>query len=328
MAATKPARLSCQSKSGLQRRDRDPALRAQGAGVGGTTLERNQHAADAAAARQGAQDRVGVKRKAGRRLGRGRVAGLVAAAAPQFAQRPTHQITRAKNVKLMPVWYSKPRFSTGSTVTLSPGPRHRARRAPRRAGRARSAPVPGRSSRSSAARVAAAGPAAPSAREEHSPPRRPEVYPRPRPSDRARPAKRPPAHRRCQRPPRCRHQGGQGDVDREMGHADFGEASPATAITSTSAAGPAAPMSPRPPVRSGARGASRPFDPQYLAGIAQAQRPRRAAAGSRRYARSAGSCPRAARPCGARSGPSCERCLAIARRLPTATSPRIRRAAA
>src|SRR4051812_24492927 len=97
MAATKPARLFVPVESGLQRRDRDPPLLAQRADAGATGLERYEQAAARHRLRQCAQDRVGVQREPGRRLGRGRVAGLVATAAPQLTKRPTHRIdTREK----------------------------------------------------------------------------------------------------------------------------------------------------------------------------------------------------------------------------------------
>ncbi len=177
----------------------------------------------------------------------------------------------------MPVWYSKPRFSTGSTVTVSPG----------------IAPARPSSTAPSRSRSAAPAPAARAGRAPRgSPPRRTGRR------DQARQQGSCLARR-------CRHRGdilvvervaqrrgalagdaeasaiagtSVGRVSRPTNAARpaAASASPATAIASTSAAVPSAPISSAPTwptCRSGR--ISRAFDPQHLAGIAEAQRPRR-----------------------------------------------------
>src|SRR4051794_26678071 len=99
MVAPEPPRLLAPVGSGLQRRDRDPPLAAEGAGAGAIGLERYEQAAARRRLWQGAQDRVGVQREPGRRLGRGRVADLVATAAPELAKRPAHRIDTRKKRK-------------------------------------------------------------------------------------------------------------------------------------------------------------------------------------------------------------------------------------
>ena len=88
---------SCQSEAGcsaatvIHPSSRSARARARSASNGTNKRRRGVRL------RQCAQDRVGVQREPGRRLGRGRVAGLVATAAPQLAKRPTHRIdTREK----------------------------------------------------------------------------------------------------------------------------------------------------------------------------------------------------------------------------------------
>src|SRR5216683_4401773 len=88
VAAVEPARLFPPIRRGLHCRDGDPALGAQGAGTGRVGAGRHQHAAARRRRGQRAQHRVGVERKAGRRLGRLRRTGLIAAAAAELAQRP------------------------------------------------------------------------------------------------------------------------------------------------------------------------------------------------------------------------------------------------
>src|SRR5229473_120105 len=88
VAAIEPARLFPPIRRRQQRRDGDPPLGAQGAGAGRVGVGRDQHAAARRRRGQRAQDRVGVERKAGRRLGCLWRAGLIAAAAAELAQRP------------------------------------------------------------------------------------------------------------------------------------------------------------------------------------------------------------------------------------------------
>src|SRR5712671_1253602 len=80
VAAIEPARLFPPIRRRQQRRDGDPPLGAQGTDSGRVGVGRHQHAAARRRCRQRAQDRVGVEGEAGRRLGRFRSAGLVAAA--------------------------------------------------------------------------------------------------------------------------------------------------------------------------------------------------------------------------------------------------------
>ena len=176
----------------------------------------------------------------------------------------------------MPVWYSKPRFSTGSTVTLSPGiaarepVEHRAepvalgprplRQIEPVEGGARRAGGAGRGDEARQQPSRLAGEAGDRRRvlavERGAQTRRPLAGDAKGFGDR-------------------RHQGRQGEVDREIGHPDFGErlarhrdhldigfrpAGP----DQLGAGLPGLPLGPH----------LRPFDPEHLAGIAEAQRPR------------------------------------------------------
>src|SRR4051812_8766610 len=88
VVAAKPARLGRPIRARSQCGDRSPALVAQRRGARPLDPERDQHPPARRRFRQGAQDRVGVKGEAGRRLRRSVRAGLVAPAAAQLAERP------------------------------------------------------------------------------------------------------------------------------------------------------------------------------------------------------------------------------------------------
>ena len=178
---------------------------------------------------------------------------------------------------------------------------------PRPAARARPPHRFGRSSAASAASAWRAAPAAASSSPSSDPP------PCRRGRDRGRvlvverAAHRASAARRASR--RRRHTAGTSvgkvrSTDRPV-MPSAASASAATAIASTSAAYRIASRSARRrPGRPGARaGCSLPAHPQHLAGIAQAQRPRRVGrAGWRRCAPPAASCRRAGRSCGCEIG--------------------------
>src|SRR5579885_2469565 len=85
--AAEPPRLRVPIRRRRQRGDGHPALRAQRRRTRPVGAERQQQPARGRRLGQGAQDRVGVEGKAGRRLGRRRVAGLIAAAAAELAER-------------------------------------------------------------------------------------------------------------------------------------------------------------------------------------------------------------------------------------------------
>src|SRR5579875_1760121 len=87
--AAEPARFRPPIGGRFERGNDDPAGRPQSAEAGRIAAERRQHAARVSCLRQGPQDHVGVERKSGRRLGAGRIPGLVAAAAAELS-KPRH----------------------------------------------------------------------------------------------------------------------------------------------------------------------------------------------------------------------------------------------
>ena len=171
------------------------------------------------------KDRVGIEREPGGRLGSGRVAGQVAAAAAELAARSARRSTPGEKGKADPGVIFEAAVLDRVDRHLEPGCRPwRARRARRRAAPARCAPAPARSRRSSAASAASAGPAAASSRPSNSPasPANAATAAASLWSSAARnAAARSPGdavglgHRR--------NQGRQGDVDRQMRHAERGQ---------------------------------------------------------------------------------------------------------
>src|SRR5712671_7868358 len=87
IGAAQPARFRHPIPRGSKRRDGDPALPAQFAQATPIGAERHQHPSMRLRLRQGTQDRIGVQGKPGRRFRQRGIAGLVAAAAAQFADR-------------------------------------------------------------------------------------------------------------------------------------------------------------------------------------------------------------------------------------------------
>ena len=102
MRAAEAPRLGPPIGAGFECGNGDPALFAKFGGAIGRRADRQQQAALPPGVGQGSQDRVGIQRKAGRRLGRRRVARLITSAAAQFATRPVERAAAAEKCKADP----------------------------------------------------------------------------------------------------------------------------------------------------------------------------------------------------------------------------------
>ena len=170
MAAAEPARLGLPIGGRFERRDGDPALVAQAQRRGrGRCRAAAAGGVAASVFGQCPQNRVGIEREAGRRLGRGRVAGLIAAAAAQLAARPAGRGTAGekREADAGVVFEAAVLDRVDGYLEIGAASASPSSTAPSRTRSARARG--GRSSRSSAASAASAGPAAASNRPSNSP---------------------------------------------------------------------------------------------------------------------------------------------------------------